>query len=385
MIATNERSKCTGCTACASACPENCITMQADEEGFLYPAVDEERCIHCGICDKVCPAETTTETAASEIHAYAAMAGNDALRMKSSSGGVFSLLAEETLRAGGVVFGAVMRADCRSVHHVMAENAEDLDALRGSKYLQSDLEAAYCQAEEQLKNGRKVLFSGTPCQISGLLAFLRKEYDDLLCVEVICHGVPSPWLWEKYVGYLEKKHDVTMTRIGFRDKRNGWRRYGTCFKSDCNKEFYSISKKDIYSRMFLRDIALRPSCYQCPSKGLQRRADLTIADFWGIEKVLPGMNDDRGTSLVLVHSQKGREAFRAIGADMHFAEVDCEAAIKHNPAMLHSAKRPAAREHFYRDMQHLSFDRLAEKYVPFTKKERVYTVLEKLGCLRRKK
>lgn len=376
-----DRSKCTGCSACASACPQNCITMQTDGEGFLYPEVDENQCIHCGRCNTVCYPEQRDESGNVPLSSWAVMAKDLRLRKESSSGGVFSLLAEETLSAGGVVFGAAMRPDCKSLHHVMIEKTEDIFMLRGSKYLQSDMEKTFCKVETCLQTGKSVLFTGTPCQIDGLKAFLRNDYDNLLCVELICHGVPSSALWRKYVEYLEKKHGAPMIAVNFRSKENGWIRYGVRMEDACHKVFFASANKNPYLRMFLKDIALRPSCYQCASKGLKRNADLTIGDFWGIEKVLPDMNDIWGTSLLLVHSAKGDAALNSIKSRVRFAEVNCEVALQSNPSMRKSAKKNAERASFYQDMNKLSFKQLAKKYAAVSAKERMYMILEDFGLL----
>lgn len=218
-IDLEEWSTCCGCSACAQACPKGCITMQADGEGFLYPVIDENTCIACGACEHVCPIKNTSPEPTGEPDAYAAYSKNTEQRLESSSGGVFSLLAEEILQNSGVVFGAAMSEDCRKAQHIAVERQEDLWKLRGSKYLQSEIGSTYRQAENALKQGRRVLFSGTPCEIEGLHRYLRREYENLLCVDLICHGVPSAKLWEKYVSYRENCAGAAAQRT-FSDIKN---------------------------------------------------------------------------------------------------------------------------------------------------------------------
>ena len=377
MIALRDKSKCTGCTACAEICPLNCVAMVPDEDGFLYPEIDRDMCAGCGRCETVCPVEDPVPRANTVEQSYGLRAKDLDLRLNSSSGGAFSLLAETVLAQGGAVFGAAMAPDCKSVRHVMAENMEELAPLRGSKYLQSELGDTFRRVKAELVR-RPVLFSGTPCQVDGLNAYLGRGYENLLTVEVICHGAPTPKLWEKYIKDIEQRSGSQAERVNFRDKRYGWSSYMLCVKAG-GREYGQ--KIDDYMRMFLRDLCLRPSCYQCPSKGLERSADLTIADFWGIGNVVPELDDDKGTSLVLVHTEKGQAALEAILPKTAWKQVDTTAALAGNPAMLRSVQKPAVRERFMEDMDKLPFQALAGKYVPLSARERQLALIQKLGLL----
>lgn len=362
MIKLIDKTKCCGCSACVNACPKQCITMEQDEEGFLYPKVNESDCVNCGLCDSVCPFEKTEPARLLKPISYAVKIKDSETREKSSSGGVFSVLANAILSQNGVVYGAAMSGDNKSVRHIRVDSNDGLEVLRTSKYLQSETTDVYKQVLKDLNVGKKVLFSGVPCQINGLRLFLRKEYENLICIEVICHGVPSPALWKKYVEYLENKYKSDVQRVNFRSKKHGWKNFGLEVKGDITTQYKSI-EDDPYMKMFLRDYCLRPSCYDCNAKKLESMADLTIADFWGISNVIPKFNDDRGVSLVLLQSQKGINIFNDVKNQTEYCEVDFDKAIKCNPAYAVSAKRPTQRDTFFIDMNVLNFRALEKKYV----------------------
>ena len=380
MITMLEKEHCTGCSACAVACPKHCVSMRPDKEGFLYPSVDEAACVDCGLCDAVCggPEAERNDTAAPA--AYAAQALDEELRMASSSGGVFSLLARRVSRTGGAVYGAALAADCRVVRHAIAEDEAGLSRLRGSKYLQSELGSTFQNVRSALARGREVLFTGTPCQIDGLKRFLGQEFDGLLCAEVVCHGVPSPRVWQAYLEYLEKKAGAPVREASFREKSKGWKAYQVRFGYGAGSICRPF-ENDPYMRMFLHNDCLRPSCYCCPSKGLDRKADLTIGDFWGIQDVAPEMDDDTGTSLVLVHTEKGRQALDDIRNAVRCRQVDCTAALQGNQAAMDSVKRPAERDTFFTDLYAMPFSKLRQKYVPVTRMERLKRFVRRAGLL----
>lgn len=308
MLKITDKSQCCGCEACIQVCPQNCITMETDSEGFNYPSVNSEKCIGCELCEKVCPIVNAKKCSENAIKTYAAYVKDDNTRLRSSSGGLFSIFAMEIINSGGIVYGAAFDEQW-CVHHIKAETAEELDALRGSKYLQSRIEDTYKQVNYYLKSGRKVLFTGTACQIAGLKGYLRHDYENLFTVDVLCHGVPSPKVWKKYLSEKEDVHKAKITNALFRLKNTGWKNYNTKLEfnnGDCEEQ---IHINDIYMRLFLSNICLRPSCYACKFKALERPSDITIGDSWGIEKYMPDMDDDRGTSVVIIHSDKGMFLF----------------------------------------------------------------------------
>lgn len=356
-----EKPECCGCYACEQICPKHCITMQADKEGFLYPQVDETVCIHCDVCEKVCPIlqkQISIKKDSTEPEAYAAINLDEKIRQQSSSGGIFTLLAEQTLRMGGVVFGAAMAKDQHSVHHIAVESEEQLGALRGSKYLQSEIGTTYLQVREELQKGRKVLFSGTPCQVEGLRAFLNQEEPSLLCVDTICHGVPSPLVWDRYLTEHEACVGAPVKQVLFRNKQQGWKVY-TIKMSFCNGTSYEkVFSEEPFMKAFLQNICLRPSCYTCHFKKLNRVSDITLADYWGIQDQYPDMDDDKGTSLVIIHSEKGKRCIESFGDKIRLKKVPIEQALRSNPSMLHSAEMHKQRKQFFSQLGKNSFDRV---------------------------
>lgn len=311
MIQIKDKSACCGCSACVQSCPKQCIVLKEDKEGFLYPVVNQTLCIACGKCEKVCP-ELHPFDAVKPLMVYAAKHPDESVRAESSSGGIFTLLADAVIDDGGVVFGARFDTDW-SVVHDFTETHEGLQAFRGSKYLQSKIGNTYQLAEKFLKAGRKVLFSGTPCQIAGLKRYLHKDYENLLAVDFVCHGVPSPLVWKKYLEEtIAREYKLKIDTISFRNKDLGWKKYSFALTlsgvtNDGEKNTVLLSTiflENEYMQAFLADFSLRRSCYACPAKGGKSGSDLTIGDFWGIEKITPEIDDDKGCSLVIVHTQK---------------------------------------------------------------------------------
>ena len=335
MIQIKDKSLCSGCTACAGICPKSCITMIQDNEGFSYPTVDNTKCVECGLCERTCPIQKKLPVQR-PLHVYAAVNKDTFIRKQSSSGGVFSAIAESVIKHNGVVFGAVFSKGWKVVH-TYVETIEDLSKIRGSKYVQSSIGESYKQCESFLKDGREVVFSGTPCQIAGLHSFLRKDYENLIMVDVICHGVPSPGVWENYLklicpkgidgenSVLSLKEQSGIAGISFRDKRAGWRKYGfSAYRgatkgSDENTVFppkrpntflYEIQQENLFLRGFLQNLYLRPSCHNCQFRNFKSGSDLTLADFWGVERVFSGIDDDKGTSLVIIKTPKAQNIIR---------------------------------------------------------------------------
>lgn len=362
---TQEKSKCCGCGACASVCPKKSIEMKSDEEGFRYPVIDAVSCINCGLCERVCLFEKKKEISVGGA-VVGAKALDESIRRESSSGGIFSVIAQHILAEGGSVFGATMSSDCKSVRHIMIESEQDLWKLRGSKYLQSDINDSYFIAREKLLAGRKVVFSGTPCQVAGLKAFLRREYDNLLTVEVICHGVPSPLLWNKYILYKEGTSEGKIVSVNFRAKNRGWKNFGLVEKQSDGKTVFSDLNKNTYLRFFLNNFCLRPSCFECTTRCV---ADIILGDFWGIDELIPDKDDDKGTSLVVLNSEKGTSFWKLLNNEIESFPVRFEDAIKYNPAMISSASPSAYRDEFFVDLKNSSFEEVKRKYEKIIKRK----------------
>ena len=378
MINIIDNKDCCGCFACVSKCPNRCIELKADDEGFWYPQISKQDCTDCGLCEQVCPIFKKSESDTSPM-AFAAYSNDPEVRMSSSSGGIFTVVAGHVLDKGGVVFGAEWDDDYNVIHGY-AQNKNELARFRGSKYVQSKIGDCYKHAERFLKQGRDVLFSGTPCQIAGLKSYLQKEYENLCCVDIICHGVPSPKAWLKYLAYREKLAKAPITSVNFRSKQKGWRNFSLSILFDDTMVYNKNLHKDIYLRSFLHNISLRPSCYACRFKGLSRASDLTLADFWGVESVLPHMSDDRGTSLVLVHSDKGKVLFDAAKNDIVFCKTELKEAIALNSAAVKSANKNPFRNLFFRDLNTIPFDILVKKYCRVKLKDRIR---RKVGSVKR--
>lgn len=356
MIEIKDKSKCSGCHSCMNICPKNCIEMKVDEEGFWYPVVDKEKCIECGLCEKRCPILNDMNIE-NTPHAYACYNKDEEIRKESSSGGIFTLLASNIIDNGGIVYGAAFNQNFE-VEHIEVTNKQDLSKLRGSKYVQSKLGNTYSKIKEHLNQNKLVYFSGTPCQIDGLLCFLNKKYDNLICQDIVCHGVPSPKIWKHYL----KKFDLEKNaKISFRDKSTGWDSYSFSIKQD-NNSFKELSSQNEYMKVFLKDLCLRPSCYDCHSKSLHRNSDITLADFWGIKDVCPEMYDNKGTSLVFINSDKGKELFDKISNDIKYQEVDINEASKHNPSSFKSVNIPEKREEYMANIFNNQFDKYSKKY-----------------------
>lgn len=299
------------------------------------------------------------------LEAYACYNKNLDVRLSSSSGAIFTALAENILENNGIVYGVAMTEDCYGAEFIRVEDKQSLNKLRGSKYLQAKVGYAYKNVKNDLLAGRRVLFSGTGCQVNGLKNFLGKNYDNLLCVDVICHGAPSPALWKVYVKHLEIKNQGKLKNVNFRCKDDSWNDFGMkeVFVDILQSNKLYISKdKDTFMQMFLRDYCLRPSCYECVAKKI-KKSDLTIADFWGIGDVAPEMNDGVGTSLVLIRTSKGSDFFEKISACLELKTVSYQDAVKYNPSEYKSCVRPVQRNSFFHDMHSLSFESFEKKYV----------------------
>lgn len=359
MINIEDKSKCCGCYACFNICPKQAIEMKEDEKGFKYPTIHKEKCINCGLCEKVCPIINKTKTE-NMPKAYACYNKNEKIRLESSSGGIFTLIAEYILDNNGIIYGAAFN-DNWDVEHIRIDNKDDLSKLRTSKYVQSNINNTYKLAKKDLDDGRKVLFTGTPCQVNGLYSFLNKEYSNLYTQDIICHGVPSPKVWKKYLDFRKKKDSASPMRINFRQKDEGWNLFALLLQYN-NNAYKTNHNDDLFMQAFLRDACLRDSCYDCSFKEKNRKTDITLADFWGINNVVPEINDDKGTSLVIVNTEKGQDLINNIKDNMVYKEVDFEQSIQYNKAMYQSATKPQLREEFFDNLDKLEFDELVEKY-----------------------
>ena len=332
----------------------------------MYPAVDENSCINCGLCEKVCPVIKPKEKEKCDTDAFAAYCKDKTIRRESSSGGIFSLVATVILNKGGVVYGAAFDESFNVVHQKI-ETIENLGKLRGSKYVQSNKLEVFTEIKELLSKETFVLFSGTPCEVNALYKYLgHKDTTYLYTCDFVCHGVPSPKVWKKYLDEKEKEYDAKTEHVFHRDKRHGWKTCSiTLLLSSMTKtaEYSNILTFDKYLQTFLRNVSLRPSCYNCKFKGVERVSDITLADFWGIRRVLPAMNNDTGVSLVLVQSEKGKELFGLIKPEIECKEVGLQQVVKINENINVSAKEPQSRKQYFENIDNFAFNELYNSYV----------------------
>lgn len=350
IISLANSSECLGCAACVSICPVNAIHMVEDKEGFLNPIIDKNICIGCQKCENTCPILVTRPDVEGETKAYAVINKDEAIRMKSSSGGVFYPLAKWTISHGGVVFGARFNAHWEVIHG-FADTIEGIDPLMGSKYVQSIIGETFRQAKCFLEEGRWVLFSGTPCQLAGLRSFLGKEYERLIQVDLICHGTPSPKVWRSYLKDYYNGSEIYS--ISFRDKEKGWLNYRNVFATETTIRENHLD--NLFFRGFLRDVYLRKSCYDCKFRSYHRNSDITLGDYWGVDKLCPELFDDKGTSIVFAHTSKGRRILSEIAEGLLLVEQEKEKSVLYNPSMDRKNPMDSKRSRFFRVFCHSSF------------------------------
>lgn len=360
-----ERNACTGCSACQNGCPVDAIQMLPDERGFLNPVIDDEKCIKCQKCRKICPQNGTID-----FHdpgrVFAALAKDDLLRNHSSSGGIFSLLAMEILYENGYVFGAAFDENM-TVCHKEAFDVSGLEKLQGSKYVQSQTQNIFREVRMRLESGKKVLFSGTPCQVSGLYRYLDKNYENLLTVDILCHGVPSPKVFKEFLrSETEKMQGCQIVQVCFRKKRPGWKKFALQVIAD-NGDYNLYDMKESYLAGFLKDLFLRESCYSCVYARKERVGDITLGDYWGYQETGPKHieDDDRGISLVMLNTSKGEYAFKRIKHKTAYDLRSIENAMRGNPILSRANVKPELSEAFWTDFSIMDWDDLCLKYFPY--------------------
>lgn len=357
MININNSKDCCGCTACANICSHNAITMTPDKLGFLYPKVNKDICVECGLCEKVCAFNDSYDISDNldSPNAYAVRHRNIEEVMNSRSGGAFVVISDFVLEQGGVVYGAGYGEHFRIVHK-RATTKEERDEFRGSKYVQSDLGYIYGEIKKDLKEDKLVLFSGTPCQTAGLHSFIGKKLrENLILLDIVCHGVPSPTIWQDFLRYLEDKEDAEITDVNFRDKRKfGW---------SAHHETFRFSKKSGYKLYpWYNDVMYRHSCYNCHYCKTKRPSDFTLADFWGWDKVDHLINiDDKGCNLLLVNSIKAREIFEKVKNNFYVISTEINNCLQ--PQLLHPTEISPDRKGFETDYLKYGFTYVYEKYM----------------------
>lgn len=393
MIQIVNKESCSGCTACYNICPKKCIKMKQDEEGFLYPEVDKEKCVNCELCETICPLkQKKVEDDEKKVEFYVMTNKNKQIKKESTSGGIFSVFAKKIIEEKGIVFGAVFNDDFVVIHKGI-ETIEGLQKFRGSKYVQSKLGDVFVQVKEELDRQRKVLFSGTPCQVAGLKAFLRKDYENLYCIDLVCRGVPSPMYFEKYKEQKIKSQKSNINKIAFREKTYGYSSSTMSIYFENGKEYHNGHESDEMIKAFMKGLCSKPACYKCNFKTIYRPySDITLGDFWNPESIEPKEEFTRGATLVIVQSNKAKELVDLVKNEIYSKKIDYETAILHNgngkkeaSLLIRADKKPPQREEFLRDAAKLDFRTLKKKYLQETMKEKTKEKLKpifyKMGIL----
>lgn len=367
MNITQIHDACTGCGVCAAVCPSAAVRMQPDAHGFLRPVIDDAACTDCGLCTRKCPVSVLPQTSA-HTDVLTGYAKDEALLPQSSSGAIFPVLAAEIIRRGGLVFGAAFDGQFHVIH-TAAESVEELSALCSSKYVQGRIPSdCYAQVKAALVAGRWVYFSGMPCQVAALKSYLGRDYDTLITQDTACHSVPSPLVWEGYKEELEKQHGGRLTSFSFRNKSNGWEDYHIYAAFDNDKEFRQSAAENPYQRGFLKGLYSRNSCFLCRFKGIERCSDITLADYWGVKGIQPEAYNSQGTSLILLHSDKGRALLESCKDKLQITAA-ADGAFAFNPAVLTPIQKPARYDEFWTDYGKTPFDELVSSCCEPTKEE----------------
>lgn len=377
MINIVNKVDCCGCEACSNACPKKCIEMKSDEEGFLYPQVNQDTCINCGLCEKVCPIINHVPREKNDYQeAYLLQHKDDEICRESTAGGAFTGIASYVIEKGGIVFGVEMTEGYK-VRHTSVETIDDLKKFRNSKYVQSRIGTVFQQVKHELNKGRLVCFSGTPCQVEGLRHFLGKDYENLILVDVVCRAVPSPGVWEKYIQYeVEQKGEMSSVR--FRDKTLGYQYSTMELKSNDGKAYRGGIESQPWLRMFFSGMIIRPSCTDCKFRSRYRNSDFTIWDCFPSYKFDKSFNERKGTTRVLVHSEKGKAIFETIKKEYYVSEINADYAVSGVSEMVKSPQSNEKKNDFFEYYSSVQMDEILKMFFPYTVKVQVKRLLRRI-------
>jgi len=383
-LITHDKTECCGCSACEQVCGHGALKMEADKDGFIFPVKNLDKCTDCGLCEKVCPYVHLGENQQDEPTVYAAYSKSVAERQKSSSGAMFFMIAKYVIEQGGIVYGSTLDKEMQ-VHHVSAESLDELQKLRGSKYVQSRMNDTYREIRNHLRNGRLVYFSGVGCSVAGLKSFLMKDYPNLITSDIVCHGTPNQKLFDEHIAYLENKHHGKVVDYQFRDNAlwGGCESVTIVTDSQTRKTYrlpsYSLSP---YLYSFMYAMTYRDSCYECPFASVPRQGNITLADFWGVTKYLPELDSSRGVSLVLVNSEKGREILNKIQPEIMLADSTLSNAAAENHNLIAHTVKPEIRNHIFEDIKNDGYAKIAEtifRPANYTKLRLFYKLIDIIG------
>lgn len=362
MLEIKDKSKCCGCEACANICPKKCISMKEDIEGFRYPNINKEKCINCGACNKVCPILNEVKKEDKSTSFYCAYNKDYEIVKSSSSGGIFWTLVQYILDNNGVVYGVVQNGTY-DIKYIRAETEDECMPMRGSKYLQANVNDTYLNVRKDLEEGRYVLFSGTPCQVAAVYKFLGKEYERLFTIDVVCHGVPSMAVYREYIKYMEEKRKEKVINVKWRDKIKGkWGPNHVTIMFDNGSTSTTTSIDNPFQRGFLYNLYLRPSCYECKYAKLPRIGDISLADFWQYNGKFKRTNKNRGLSAMIISSEKGEKLFQCIKNSINYHPVEKEYLTSRSRHVYIHPERNENRELFYKDFHNIPFEKLCKKY-----------------------
>lgn len=366
MISITQKSECCGCSACKSICPKKCIQMREDEEGFLYPKVNIEVCVKCGLCEKVCPILNKEDRNKYSQEGYVVQHKDERILRESTAGGAFTAIAEHIISLDGIVFGVKLDKNFNA-KHTYVDNVGDLKVFRNSKYIQSDVGETYQQAKSFLEEDRYVCFSGTPCQIEGLIKYLGRGYEKLVTVDVVCRSVPSPLIFKKYLQYQEQESKYKIKDIKFRDKYYGYKYSTMNIIADRNRgNYHKGIESDAWLRAFFSNICNRPSCYKCEFRSQYRSSDFTIWDCFNVGRFNKELDNDKGATRIIVHTDKAKQLFKEISQNLKYEKVDLEKLTNNVRELEDSPELNKKRREFFEDAIYMDGKELFEKYFPTT-------------------
>ena len=373
LFNAKNKEKCCGCSACFAVCPTDAIALTSDSEGFLYPAINMDRCIECNKCVSVCPLKRERKHREETKLFYAVKHSKKDIILKSSSGGFFTAVSDSILKKGGVVYGVCFDKNLQATH-IRTDNQLLRNKMCGSKYLQSDLGRTFQMVKEDLEKGTTVLFTGTPCQVEGIYGYIGKNYEKFYTIDIICHGVPSPLMFSEHIKHIEKKRRAKVIDYKCRSKVKGWHTHTEEAFFENGKSEAGTPLLQEHKILFYKGYILRPSCYDCLFTNLKRPSDITMGDFWGIENSMPEWDDQKGTSMLLINTQKGKELFNDAGEHIDYRESHT---YGRQPQLEKSAGMPCDREAFWKSYVSRGYEYVAAKYGKNNLKENIKFIAKK--------